>query len=61
MIILYSRWSYGILLYEILTLGSTPYPSVQTNELLRLLNKGYRMEKPRNCSDEMYVASDDEW
>lgn len=48
------RWSYGILLYEIVTLGSTPYPSVQTPVLLKLLKSGYRMEKPTNCGEYLY-------
>lgn len=46
-------WSFGILLYEILTLGSDPYPSIPTNDMLKVLNTGYRMEKPRNCPQEM--------
>ncbi|XP_054739173.1 tyrosine-protein kinase receptor torso [Anastrepha obliqua] len=47
-------WSYGILLYEIVTLGSTPYPSIPTSRLLHLLKSGYRMEKPKNCGPEFY-------
>uniref|UniRef100_A0A1A9WI57 Protein kinase domain-containing protein n=1 Tax=Glossina brevipalpis TaxID=37001 RepID=A0A1A9WI57_9MUSC len=47
-------WSYGILLYEIVTLGSAPYPSITTNRLLNFLKAGHRMEKPNNCSQEIY-------
>ncbi|XP_065214442.1 fibroblast growth factor receptor homolog 1-like [Planococcus citri] len=48
-------WSYGILLWEILTLGATPYPSFSgLGKLLPALQSGYRMEKPPNCSDELY-------
>lgn len=47
-------WSFGILLWEIVTLGATPYPGVETKDLLVLLKKGYRMEKPENCSNELY-------
>ncbi|XP_055716503.1 tyrosine-protein kinase receptor torso isoform X2 [Phlebotomus papatasi] len=47
-------WSYGVLLYEILTLGGNPYPSVPTNRLLKLLKSGYRMERPRNCGVQLY-------
>ncbi|KAI8127299.1 Tyrosine-protein kinase receptor torso [Lucilia cuprina] len=47
-------WSYGILLYEIITLGATPYPSISTSRLLHLLKSGYRMEKPKGCGQEFY-------
>lgn len=47
-------WSYGVVLFEIITLGGAPYPFINYLELCRLLKSGYRMEKPDNCPDEMY-------
>ncbi|XP_065677581.1 uncharacterized protein LOC101239423 isoform X2 [Hydra vulgaris] len=47
-------WSYGVVLFEIITLGGTPYPTITNNELLTLLKSGYRMERPDNCSQPMY-------
>ncbi|XP_031631227.1 tyrosine-protein kinase receptor torso-like isoform X2 [Contarinia nasturtii] len=47
-------WSYGILLYEIVTLGRTPYPTVPNDYLIDYLKSGNRMSKPPNCSQQIY-------
>lgn len=47
------RWSFGILCYEIVTLGDTPYPDVSVDELLDHLKSGKRLKKPDTCSDEL--------
>ncbi|XP_072524379.1 platelet-derived growth factor receptor beta [Salminus brasiliensis] len=48
-------WSYGILLWEIFTLGGTPYPDLPMNELFyNALKRGYRMTKPMHASEEIY-------
>ncbi|XP_062404923.1 platelet-derived growth factor receptor beta [Sardina pilchardus] len=48
-------WSFGILLWEIFTLGGTPYPDLPMNELFySALKRGYRMSKPTHATDEIY-------
>ncbi|XP_078665102.1 uncharacterized protein LOC144907671 isoform X2 [Branchiostoma floridae x Branchiostoma belcheri] len=48
-------WGFGVVLWEIATLGGTPYPEVCGYEtLVTRLRRGYRLQKPSGCSDEMY-------
>ncbi len=52
---MYSRWSYGIVLFELITIGGSPYPGIQPHDLLSYLIDGNRMTQPNNCPDELYV------
>uniref|UniRef100_A0A452GQ08 Platelet-derived growth factor receptor beta n=1 Tax=Gopherus agassizii TaxID=38772 RepID=A0A452GQ08_9SAUR len=48
-------WSFGILLWEIFTLGGTPYPELPMNEqFYNAIKCGYRMSKPTHASNEIY-------
>lgn len=42
-------WSYGILLYELITHGQVPYPGMHNREVIEQVERGYRMPKPTNC------------
>ncbi len=51
---LWFRWSFGVVLWEIFTLGGSPYPGLSTDGLLKFLKDERRMEKPEECPDEFY-------
>lgn len=47
-------WSFGILLWETVTLGNNPYPDIESKDVLTKLEDGYRMPEPANCPAGMY-------
>ncbi|KAM6469296.1 macrophage colony-stimulating factor 1 receptor [Liasis olivaceus] len=48
-------WSYGILLWEIFSLGRSPYPGMKVNsKFYSLVKEGYHMGRPDFAPDDMY-------
>lgn len=47
-------WSFGILLWELLTRGAPPYPEVDPYDITRYLLKGRRLPQPEYCPDELF-------
>ncbi|XP_047439915.1 macrophage-stimulating protein receptor-like [Mugil cephalus] len=47
-------WSYGILLWELLTRGASPYPDVDPYDITHYLLKGRRLQQPQFCPDALY-------
>lgn len=47
-------WSFGVLIWEIVTLGSTPYPGLAAAEVMRRIKEGYRLDRPEHCKRELY-------
>uniref|UniRef100_A0A8C5QLE1 receptor protein-tyrosine kinase n=1 Tax=Leptobrachium leishanense TaxID=445787 RepID=A0A8C5QLE1_9ANUR len=46
--------SFGVLLWEIFSLGQQPYPGFSNLEVLHHVRAGQRMEPPANCSDDLW-------
>ncbi|NXE91687.1 STYK1 kinase, partial [Menura novaehollandiae] len=54
-------WSFGILLYEMITLGSPPYPEVPPSDILSYLQKQNIMKQPSSCQQAMYCIMKSCW
>jgi len=47
--------SYGVVLWEMMTLAEQPYQGLSNEEVLRYVVGGGVMDKPHRCPDRMYV------
>eukprot|EP01119_Soliformovum_irregulare_P014377 TRINITY_DN3931_c0_g1_i3.p1 TRINITY_DN3931_c0_g1~~TRINITY_DN3931_c0_g1_i3.p1 ORF type:complete len:683 (+),score=170.64 TRINITY_DN3931_c0_g1_i3:117-2051(+) len=47
-------WSFGVVLYEIFTLGAEPYPGMKNEEVVPKVTSGWRMPRPDECPSEIY-------
>ncbi|XP_068432443.1 tyrosine-protein kinase STYK1-like [Clinocottus analis] len=47
-------WSFGILLYEMVTLGDPPFAKISETELLQHLQRGKHLKRPASCSNSLY-------
>ncbi|XP_054270502.1 proto-oncogene tyrosine-protein kinase ROS isoform X2 [Macrosteles quadrilineatus] len=47
-------WAFGVLLWEIMSLGQQPYPARNNLEVLHYVRNGGRLGCPPNCCQEMY-------
>ncbi|KAL7979941.1 hypothetical protein Chor_004410 [Crotalus horridus] len=55
-------WSFGVLLWEIFSLGASPYPGVHIDEdFCRRLKEGTRMRSPEYSTPEIYQTMLDCW
>ncbi|NIG58681.1 c-kit receptor [Pontoporia blainvillei] len=48
-------WSYGIFLWELFSLGSSPYPGMPVDsKFYKMIKEGFRMLSPEHAPEEMY-------
>lgn len=49
-------WSFGVLLWELLTLCQQPYADIDPFEMSAYLQDGFRLTQPINCPDELFTV-----
>ncbi|XP_022808745.1 uncharacterized protein LOC111345730, partial [Stylophora pistillata] len=49
-------WSYGIVLFEIFTIGGIPYEGWSETTIMRKIYRGYRLPKPEHIDDSLYAV-----
>jgi len=54
-------WSFGIVLYEIITKGKIPYESFSNEEVVKQVEKGYRIPCPDECPESYYIIMTKCW
>ncbi|XP_078402253.1 receptor-type tyrosine-protein kinase FLT3-like [Cetorhinus maximus] len=55
-------WSYGILLWEIFSLGVNPYPGIQVDtNFYKLIQSGFKMDQPFYATEEIYSVIQSCW
>uniref|UniRef100_A0AC35TZ63 Receptor protein-tyrosine kinase n=1 Tax=Rhabditophanes sp. KR3021 TaxID=114890 RepID=A0AC35TZ63_9BILA len=47
-------WAFAVTVWEILTLGQSPYQGISINDIRKHLLSGYRLEQPNNCTPDLY-------
>ena len=47
-------WAFGVLMFEVFSLGQDPYVGIETKQILRFLRSGERMSRPELATNEMY-------
>ncbi|KAM7346733.1 receptor protein-tyrosine kinase sevenless isoform 1-T5 [Cochliomyia hominivorax] len=54
-------WAFGVLCWEILTLGQQPYAARNNFEVLNFVKEGGRLEQPDNCPDKLFALMSSCW
>ena len=54
-------WSYGILLWEIMTLGESPFKDVHFEQFMEDLRTGHHPDQPPYCPNKVYTVMQACW
>nr|XP_026693888.1 proto-oncogene tyrosine-protein kinase ROS isoform X2 [Ciona intestinalis] len=54
-------WSFGVLLWEVMTFGQQPYPEFTNTEVIHFVKEGGRLEQPHGCPEPLYEVMRECW
>lgn len=47
-------WSYGVVLWEVMTYGERPYWNWSNQDVIKSIDRGYRLPAPIKCPEALY-------
>uniref|UniRef100_A0A8D2IUB8 receptor protein-tyrosine kinase n=1 Tax=Varanus komodoensis TaxID=61221 RepID=A0A8D2IUB8_VARKO len=54
-------WSYGIVMWEVVSYGERPYWEMSNQDVIKAVEEGYRLPNPMDCSAALYQLMLDCW
>lgn len=54
-------FSLAVLMWEIVTLGATPYEQLKSEDVIEKVTAGGRLDKPAHCKDELFALMNQCW
>ena len=51
----FMKWSFGVVCWEVFSLGRKPYPGVDNMDIPDYVSNGHRLKKPALCPDDLYA------
>ncbi|XP_019742529.1 tyrosine-protein kinase Fes/Fps [Hippocampus comes] len=54
-------WSFGVLMWEVFSMGMIPYTSMSNQQVRERVDKGYRMQAPHDCPPEVSTLMSSCW
>ncbi|XP_027057113.1 cytoplasmic tyrosine-protein kinase BMX-like isoform X3 [Pocillopora damicornis] len=54
-------WSFGVVLWEIVTLAKAPYQAIDSSKMEQHLQAGHRLPQPNNCPYDLYFLMKNCW
>lgn len=54
-------WSYGVVLWEVMSYGERPYWNWSNQDVIKSIEKGYRLPAPMDCPEALYQLMLDSW